>query len=178
MMCFRKIAAAAKCALILRYFTKNTPDAARSLHPTRRAGSWKMATASPPTTQVATAGRQELSRLFEGRRADDSEACSQHRRKLSAFDIVFIPDKSVSLAAAVAPTDAERALIRNAVTGLRIVPCVSSPRRLAGRAKAMEARTVLILGLSAPPASDIRAPRHPAGVGLKAGHHDQRADAQ
>ena len=51
----------------------------------------------------------EMSRLFEGRRADTGEAWSQHKRKLSGFDLVFSPHKSVTLAAEFAATAAESA---------------------------------------------------------------------
>ena len=49
----------------------------------------------------------ELARLFEGKRADNGEAWSVHKRKLSGFDFVFAPHKSVSLAAEFA-ADASR----------------------------------------------------------------------
>jgi hypothetical protein len=58
---------------------------------------------------------KEMIRLFEGRRADNGEALSQHKRKISGFDLVFSPHKSVSLAAEFAPTAAEGALIWNAI---------------------------------------------------------------
>jgi hypothetical protein len=57
----------------------------------------------------------EMSRLFEGRRADSGEAWSKHNRKLSGFDLVFSPHKSVTLATEFAPTPAEAALLWNAV---------------------------------------------------------------
>ena len=57
----------------------------------------------------------EMARLFEARRADDGEAWSAHPRKLSGVDLVFSPDKSVTLAAEFAPTPAESALIWNAI---------------------------------------------------------------
>ncbi|MCB8877457.1 relaxase domain-containing protein [Acidisoma silvae] len=144
MMNFRKISAASKGLLILRYFTENKPEATAETAATAGAG------VDPAGRDLETGGRmtayytgqdgramwrpdmpqmladvigvdakrpprdKELSRLFEGRRGDNGEAWSQHNRKLSGFDIVFSPDKSVSLAAAFAPTDAERAMIRNA----------------------------------------------------------------
>ncbi|MDE1905045.1 MAG: relaxase domain-containing protein [Rhodospirillales bacterium] len=140
MMNFRKISAASKGALILRYFTENKPE----------AGAQATTGVDPEGRDLETGGRmtayytgrdgramwrpdmpkllaevigvdakrpprdQEMTRLFEGRRADDGEAWSAQKRKLSGFDIVFSPDKSVSLASAFAPTDAERAMIRNA----------------------------------------------------------------
>lgn len=138
-MNFRKIAAASKGALILRYFTENTPEpihaapvdaAGRQLEDGDRMTSYytgrdSRATWRPdmPALVAQAIGidprlmprDQEMSRLFEGRRADNGEAWSQHKRKLSGFDIVFSPDKSVSLAAEFAPTPAETALIWNGV---------------------------------------------------------------
>jgi hypothetical protein len=52
----------------------------------------------------------EMSRLFEARRADTGEAWSQHKRKLSGFDLVFSPHKSISLAVEFAATPAGRPL--------------------------------------------------------------------
>jgi hypothetical protein len=57
----------------------------------------------------------EMARLFEARRADDGRPWSSHKRKLSGFDLVFSPHKSVSLAAEFAATPAESAAIWNAV---------------------------------------------------------------
>src|SRR6185312_4751110 len=57
----------------------------------------------------------EMSRLFEGRRADTGEAWSRHKRKLSGFDLVFSPHKSISLAAEFAATPAESAAFCNAI---------------------------------------------------------------
>lgn len=139
MMNFRKIAAASKGALILRYFTENTPEpihdapvdaAGRQLDTGDRMTSYytgrdSRATWRPdmPATLADAIGidprfmprDREMSRLFEGRRADNGEAWSQHKRKLSGFDFVFSPDKSVSLAAEFAETPAETALIWNGV---------------------------------------------------------------
>jgi hypothetical protein len=139
MMNFRKISAASKGVLILRYFTENKPEASpeagvaavgRDLETGGRmtayyTGQDDRAMWRPDMPKILAdaigvdASRpprdKELSRLFEGRRGDNGEAWSQHTRKLSGFDIVFSPDKSVSLAAAFAPTDAERAMIRNGI---------------------------------------------------------------
>jgi TrwC relaxase len=57
----------------------------------------------------------QMSRLFEARRADNGQPWSPHRRKLSGFDLVFSPHKSVSLAAEFAATPAESAAIWNAL---------------------------------------------------------------
>jgi hypothetical protein len=57
----------------------------------------------------------DLSRLFEARRADTGEAWSKHSRKLSGFDLVFSPDKSVTLAVEFALTPSESAGILNAL---------------------------------------------------------------
>jgi hypothetical protein len=140
MMNFRKISAASKGVLILRYFTENKPEAtaeavagvdpaARDLEAGGRLTAYytgqdgrAMWRPDMPKLLAEVIGvdakrppkDKEMARLFEGRRADDGEAWSAQKRKLSGFDIVFSPDKSVSLASAFAPTDAERAMIRNA----------------------------------------------------------------
>jgi hypothetical protein len=139
MMNFRKIAAASKGHLILRYFTEGKPaanqapaldEAGRQLETGGRLtsyytgnderGMWRPDMPALVAEAIGVDPRmpprdQEMSRLFEGRRADNGEAWSRHNRKLSGFDIVFSPDKSVSLAAAFAPTDAEKAMIRHAM---------------------------------------------------------------
>ena len=143
MMNFRKIAAASKGHLILRYFTEGKlepgataaqppalDEAGRQLETGGRLtsyytgnderGMWRPDMPALVAEAIGVDPRMpprdpEMSRLFEGRRADNGEAWSQHNRKLSGFDIVFSPDKSVSLAAAFAPTDAEKAMIRHAV---------------------------------------------------------------
>jgi hypothetical protein len=48
-----------------------------------------------------------MSCLFEARRADTGEPWSEHKRKLSGFDLVFSPHESVSLASEFAATPAE-----------------------------------------------------------------------
>jgi hypothetical protein len=139
MMNFRKIAAASKGRLLLRYFTEDKPEpihpppvdaAGRQLEEGGRltayyTGRDSRATWRPdmPAIFARAIGidpRQmprdvEVSRLFEARRADTGEAWSAHKRKLSGFDLVFSPHKSVSLAAEFAPTPAESALLWNAV---------------------------------------------------------------
>ncbi|HJT76999.1 MAG TPA: MobF family relaxase, partial [Gemmataceae bacterium] len=139
MMNFRKIAAASKGRLILRYFTENTPEpihpspvdaAGRQLEEGGRltayyTGRDSRATWRPdmPAILARAIGidprkmprDREMSRLFEGRRADTGEAWSQHRRKLSGIDLVFSPHKSVSVAAEFAATPAESAMLWNAV---------------------------------------------------------------
>ena len=139
MMNFRKIAAASKGHLILRYFTENTPEpihpapvdeAGRQLEEGGRltayyTGRDSRATWRPdmPAILAEAIGIDprlmpkdaEMSRLFEGRRADNGEAWSQHKRKLSGFDLVFSPHKSLSLATEFAATPAESAAFWNAV---------------------------------------------------------------
>jgi hypothetical protein len=139
MMNFRKIAAASKGALILRYMTENTPEpihplpvdtAGRQLEEGGRLTSYYTSRDSRATWRpdmpalIAEAigidprsmpRDKEMALLFEGRRADNGEAWSQHKRKISGFDLVFSPHKSVSLAAEFAPTPSESALVWNAI---------------------------------------------------------------
>jgi hypothetical protein len=138
-MNFRKIAAASKGKLLLRYFTEDTPEpihrtaldaAGRQLDEGGRltayyTGRDSRATWRPdmPAAIARAAGidphlmprDEEMSRLFEGKRADNGEAWSKHNRKLSGFDLVFSPHKSVTLAAEFAATPAESAAIWNAI---------------------------------------------------------------
>jgi TrwC relaxase/AAA domain len=138
-MNFRKIAAASKGKLLLRYFTEDTPEpihrgglipAGRQLDEGGRltayyTGRDSRATWRPdmPAALARAAGIDphrmprdgEMSRLFEGKRADNGEAWSKHKRKLSGFDLVFSPHKSVTLAAEFAATPAESAAIWNAI---------------------------------------------------------------
>jgi hypothetical protein len=58
---------------------------------------------------------KEMARLFEAKRADNGHAWSDNKRKISGFDMVFSPHKSVTVAAEFAPTPAESGLIWNAV---------------------------------------------------------------
>lgn len=139
MLHFRKIAAASKGKLLLRYFTEGTPEpihppavdeAGRTLDPGGRLVSYYTgrdgrATWRPDTSPAFAAaagidpGRMprdaELTRLFEARRADDGRAWSEQARRISGFDFVFSPHKSVTLAAEFAPTPAESAAIWNAI---------------------------------------------------------------
>ena len=145
MLNFRKIAAASKGYLVLRYFTEDTPEpahppgsgpgqaldeAGRQLEEGGRLVAYYTGRDSRATWRPDMPGLvaraigidphklprdAEMSRLFEGRRADNGEAWSRHKRKLSGFDLVFAPHKSVSLAAEFATTPAESAAIWNAV---------------------------------------------------------------
>ncbi len=139
MMNFRKIAAASRGLILLRYFTENTPEpihspglnaAGRQLDEGGRltayyTGRDSQATwrADMPAALAKAVGIDpglmprdaEMSLLFEGRRADTGEAWSKHPRKLSGFDLVFSPHKSVTLAAEFAATPAESAAIWNAI---------------------------------------------------------------
>ena len=139
MMNFRKIAAASKGVIILRYMTEDTPEpihppaldeAGRQLEEGGRLTSYYTGRDSRATWRpdmpalIANAigidprkmpRDKEMSRLFEGRRGDNGEAWSQHKRKISGFDLVFSPHKSVTIAAEFALTPAESALIWNAV---------------------------------------------------------------
>jgi hypothetical protein len=139
MMNFRKIAAASKGVIILRYMTQNTTEpshplpvdaAGRQLEEGGRLTSYytgrdSRATWRPDMPRLIADAigvdprkmprDKEMARLFEGRRADNGDAWSQHKRKISGFDLVFSPHKSVSLAAEFAPTAAESGLIWNAI---------------------------------------------------------------
>ncbi len=139
MLNFRKIAAASKGRLLLRYFTEDTPEpihppaldaAGRQLDEGGRltayyTGRDSRAAWRPdmPAIFAKAAGIDphrmphdaDLTRLFEGRRADTGEAWSKQKRKLSGFDLVFSPHKSVTLAAEFARTPAESAAIWNAI---------------------------------------------------------------
>jgi TrwC relaxase len=145
MLNFRKIAAASKGHLVLRYFTEDTPEPAhppgdgpgealdeggRQLEEGGRlvayyTGRDSRATWRPDMPGLVTRAigidrhklprDAEMSRLFEARRADNGEPWSRHKRKLSGFDLVFAPHKSISLAAEFAATPAECAAIWNAV---------------------------------------------------------------
>ena len=139
MMNFHKIAAASKGRLLMRYFTEDTPE---PIHPSPLDAFGRQLDAGGRLTAYYTSRdsratwrpdmpaifaqaigidpRQmprddEMTRLFEGRRADTGEAWSGRRRKLSGLDLVFSPHKSVSLAAEFAATAAESAAFCNAV---------------------------------------------------------------
>ncbi|OAJ65957.1 MobF family relaxase [Gluconobacter cerinus] len=60
---------------------------------------------------------EALARLFEAKRADTGEAWANtgRKRELSAFDFTASPDKTVTLAAEMATTAEERALIWSAI---------------------------------------------------------------
>ena len=139
MMNFRKIAAASKGKLLLRYFTENTPEpihppgieaGGRQLDEGERltayyTGRDSRATWRPdmPAAIAKATGIDalhmprdaEMSRLFEGKRCDTGEAWSKHPRKLSGFDLVFSPHKSITLAAEFAETPAESGALWNAI---------------------------------------------------------------
>lgn len=139
MVNFRKISAASKGKLLLRYFTEDTPEPIHAAavdangrqldsggrltsYYTGRDGraTWRPDMPALVANAIGINPRMmprdaELARLFEGKRADDGEAWSVHKRKHSGFDFVFAPHKSVSLAAEFAATPAESAAYWNAV---------------------------------------------------------------
>lgn len=139
MMNFRKISAASKGGLLLRYFTEDTPEPIHAAavdangrqldsggrltsYYTGRDGraTWRPDMPALVANAIGINPRMmprdaELARLFEGKRADNGEAWSVHNRKHSGFDFVFAPHKSVSLAAEFAATPAESAAYWNAV---------------------------------------------------------------
>lgn len=139
MMTFRKISAACRGQIISNYYLQDIPDPESDcrLDPSKTPDSdgarltnyytgrdgraswrpdmpWRAAEAlgidrfKPPT-------REQLSRLYEAKRADNGEEWSAHQRKISAYDLTLAPHKSVTLAAEFAETDAERAAIWHAM---------------------------------------------------------------
>jgi hypothetical protein len=142
MLNFRKISAASDGAAIRAYMTQEQPAPlslevhgvaldGRDLETGERLtayytgrgerANWRpdmdprVAAALGIASARAAPRADQLDALFEARRADTGEDWSQHVRKLSGFDFVFAPHKSVSLAAEFAPTEAERQMIRNAI---------------------------------------------------------------
>ena len=138
MMTFRKLAADSAGKLLRAYFTENTPepihnfrsDPGKQLDSGGRLTSYYTgrdgrATWRPDLSpQAATAlgvdplsmpKDAELDRLFEAKRADTGEAWSEHKRKISAYDLTLAPHKSITLAAEFAGTAAESAMIWHAI---------------------------------------------------------------
>ncbi|MCP1274440.1 relaxase domain-containing protein [Gluconobacter albidus] len=139
MMTFRKISAACRGSIVAAYFTEGAPDPE---HDFRKDGgkvpdgdgkrltsyytgrdsraSWRP-DMSPHVAQAlgvdlrSPPRHQDLSRLYEGKRADNGEVWSKSERKISAYDLTLAPHKSISLAAELAPTEAERAAIWHAI---------------------------------------------------------------
>ena len=140
MLKFRKIAAASKGGLLLRYFTENTPEPTTHKPPIDEMGrtledggrltayylgrdsraAWRPDMPAILAQAIGIDPRrtprdEEMARLFEAKRADTGEAWSRHQRKVSGLDLVFSPHKSVSLAAEFASSPAESALLWNCV---------------------------------------------------------------
>jgi TrwC relaxase/AAA domain len=138
MMTFRKLAADSAGKLIRAYFTENTPqsvhdfrtDPGRVLDSGGRLTSYYTGRDSRATWRPDMAAEvaqalgidprtmpkdADLDRLFEAKRGDTGLAWSEHKRKISAFDLTLAPHKSVTLAAEFAATPAESAMIRHAV---------------------------------------------------------------
>lgn len=138
MMTFRKLAAGSVGKLLRAYFTENTPESTHDF----RIDLGKVADSGGRLTSYYTGrdGRAvwrpdmpasvaealgidrrtmprdaDLDRLFEAKRADTGEAWSEHKRKISAYDMTLAPHKSVTLAAEFAATEAERAMIWHAI---------------------------------------------------------------
>ena len=168
MMNFRKIAASSKGRLLLRYFTENTPEPIHA-PPVDAAGRQARKASATTTSSTGRDSRAtwrpdmpaifaraigidprrmpqdvEMTRLFEARRADNGQAWSEHKRKLSGLDLVFSPHKSVSLATEFAPTPAESALLWNAVDRAadRAMHCSAWTGARTGRTKGAEPRRV------------------------------------
>ena len=127
MMTFRKIAASSAGRLIRTYMTEQAiPEAERGLagyyngRDSRAAWKADMAPKVARALGIDVAQAPDdtaLDRLFEAKRADDGGAWSRHTRKISSYDLTFSAHKSVSLAMAFAPTDAERAALIRAHEG-------------------------------------------------------------
>jgi hypothetical protein len=138
MMTFRKLAADSAGKLIRAYFTENTPQAAhdfqtdpgKALDSGGRLTSYYTGRDSRATwrpdmpADVAKAlgvdartmpKDADLDRLFEAKRGDTGEAWTEHKRKVSAYDLTLAPHKSVTLAAEFAATPAESAMIWHAI---------------------------------------------------------------
>lgn len=185
MMNFRKISAASKGKLLLRYFTEDTPE---PIHPpavdaqgrhldsgdrltsyyTGRDGraTWRADMPALVATAIGINPRMmprdaELARLFEGKRADDGAAWSVHTRKHSGFDFVFAPHKSVSLAAEFAATPAESAAYWNAVDRAADRAMRYAPKLSAMLGRGGEARTGQKPGPSVGSVSGITLPGRP-----------------
>ncbi len=138
MMTFRKISAASVGAQIAAYFTENTPDPDHDFRtdPGRKLDSGGRLTSyytgrdgravwrpdlSPAVADALGVDhrdmpkRDELARLFEGKRGDTGEGWTEHERKVSAYDLTLAPHKSITLAAEFASTAAERAAFWHAI---------------------------------------------------------------
>ena len=126
-MTFRKIAAGSAGRLIRAYMTEQTiPEAERGLagyytgQDSRAAWKPDMAPGVAAALGIDPAQAPDdtaLDRLFEAKRAEDGGAWSRHTRSISAYDLTFSAHKSVSLAMAFAPTEAERAALVRAHEG-------------------------------------------------------------
>jgi TrwC relaxase/AAA domain len=137
-MTFRKLAADSAGKLIRAYFTENSPqpahdfrtDPGRVLDSGGRLTSYYTGRDSRATwrpdmpLEVAKAlgidprgmpKDADLDRLFEAKRGDTGEAWTEHKRKVSAYDLTLAPHKSVTLAAEFAATPAESAMIWHAI---------------------------------------------------------------
>jgi hypothetical protein len=121
MMTFRKIAAGKAGRLIRVYMTEQSvPAAERGLagyytgQESRAAWKPDMAAGVAQALGIDLARPPEdetLDRLFEAKRGRDGAAWSRHARSVSAYDLTFSAHKSVSLAVAFAPTEAEQAAL-------------------------------------------------------------------
>ena len=138
MMTFRKLAADSAGKLLRAYFTENTPQSAHDFRTepgkqldsggrltsyyTGRDGraTWRpdlssRAAAALGVDPLGMPKNEDLDRLFEAKRADSGAAWSEHKRKISAFDLTLAPHKSVTLAAEFASSAAESAMIWHAI---------------------------------------------------------------
>ena len=137
-MTFRKLAADAAGKLLRAYFTENSPDPEHDFrrdtgkvldsggrltsYYTGRDGraTWRpdlspAVAAALGVDRLSMPKNDDLDRLFEAKRADTGEAWSEHKRKISAFDLTLAPHKSITLAAEFASSAAETAMIWHAI---------------------------------------------------------------
>jgi hypothetical protein len=184
MMTFRKLAADSAGKLIRAYFTENTPQPAHdfgtepgkvldsggrltSYYTGRDSrATWRPDMPANVAKALGVDARTmpkdaDLDRLFEAKRGDTGKRWTEHKRKISAYDLTLAPHKSVTLAAEFAATPAESAMIWHAIdrandaTMRTTRPCATSPARLGGRARAKRGRPELNQGQSGGSASAI-----------------------
>ncbi|MGD0105981.1 MAG: relaxase domain-containing protein, partial [Rhodopila sp.] len=122
----RKIAAAGNGKKLMRYLREATTVEHASRQLAQYYGGWdaRGTWRRDMAPEIATAlgidptqapSDEALERLFEARRADNGEKWTHEKREISAVDLQAAPHKSVTLAAVLAESDAERASILQAI---------------------------------------------------------------